>query len=119
MVHVLIKIYSEPVAHLLSTFLPQHTFQPIITRAFRPPKPDPAGILHIAKSWELENKGDSLIMVGDSIDDMTAGRMAGAITVLLTNEANDHIKEHEHTDLCIERLDDLIPILEHGVLDVK
>lgn len=29
----------------------------------RPPKPDPAGILHIAKAWELDDEGDSLIMV--------------------------------------------------------
>jgi hypothetical protein len=27
------------------------------------PKPDPAGILHIAKEWGLENGGKSLIMV--------------------------------------------------------
>lgn len=52
--------------------------------------------------------------VGDSIDDMTAGHTAGAATVLLLNERNTHLKEHEHTDLCIERLDDLIDVLENG-----
>ena len=49
--------------HLLQTFLPGKTFAPIVTRDFRPPKPDPAGILHIAEQWGLEDKGESLIMV--------------------------------------------------------
>ena len=53
-------------------------------------------------------------MVGDSIDDMTAGRRAGAATVLLVNEVNEHLSTHEHTDLVIARLDDLIKILEEG-----
>lgn len=54
------------------------------------------------------------IMVGDSIDDLTAGHRAGAATVLLVNEENAHLKEHEFTDLCIERLGDLIGVLEGG-----
>lgn len=122
---------SIPVTHLLTTFLPTHTFNPVITRSFRPPKPDPAGILHIAAGWGLsppktapaastatnqpygsdqgEQKGlatgnaDDLIMVGDSVDDMTAGYRAGAATVLLVNESNAHLAVHEHTDLCIKR----------------
>ncbi|OCL15004.1 HAD-like protein [Glonium stellatum] len=112
--------FDTPVAHLLTTFLPTHTFSPIITREFRPPKPDPAGILHIAAQWRdadrwAEDDGAaSLIMVGDSIDDMTAGFRAGAATVLLVSEANVGLARHQHTDLCVKRLDDLIPILENG-----
>ena len=49
--------------HLLQKFLPGKTFAPIVTRDFRPPKPDPAGILHIAKAWGLEDGGNGLIMV--------------------------------------------------------
>ena len=49
--------------HLLQKFLPGKTFAPIVTRDFRPPKPDPAGILHIAQAWELEDGGNGLIMV--------------------------------------------------------
>ena len=45
---------------------------------------------------------------------MTAGNHAGAATVLLVNEVNEHLKEHEHTDACIGRLDDLISVLEGG-----
>jgi beta-phosphoglucomutase-like phosphatase (HAD superfamily) len=53
-------------------------------------------------------------MVGDSIDDMTAGWRAGAATVLLVNEVNRHLATHQHTDLVIERLDELIDVLEDG-----
>ncbi|KAF2202403.1 HAD-like protein [Delitschia confertaspora ATCC 74209] len=106
--------FDTPVAHLLSTHLPDHKIHPIITRDFRPPKPSPAGILHIAKTWMHENRGEGLIMVGDSIDDMTAGFRAGAATVLLVNEVNAHLTEHEHTDLVIRRLDELIGVLENG-----
>ncbi|KKA28595.1 hypothetical protein TD95_003939 [Thielaviopsis punctulata] len=113
--------FNTPVTHLLDKFLPESLFEPIVTRDFRPPKPHPAGILHIASSWDLLMEGEEavpdasgLIMVGDSIDDMTAGRRAGAATVLLANDVNEHLIDHEHTDLVIRRLDDLIPILENG-----
>jgi phosphoglycolate phosphatase-like HAD superfamily hydrolase len=153
--------FDAPVHHLLSTFAPDSHFHPIVTREFRPPKPDPAGILYIARTWGLlrpkedasrevpavrdgeadeageggvritdaEKKevtgkvdgpevvvGDAsdLIMVGDSIDDMTAGRRAGAATVLLVNDVNRHLVEHAHTDLVISRLDELIGVLENG-----
>jgi len=33
---------------------------------------------------------------------------------LLVNEANVHLAGHEHTDLVISRLDELIEILEQG-----
>ena len=49
--------------HLLQKFLPGKTFAPIVTREFRPPKPDPAGILHIARAWGLEGGGEGLVMV--------------------------------------------------------
>ncbi|KAI1481125.1 hypothetical protein K445DRAFT_318464 [Daldinia sp. EC12] len=148
--------FETPVSHLLDKFLSGHVFHPVVTRDFRPPKPDPAGLLYIARSWGLvravEGPGDEgkvrevlneessassnaqkegavghhgseitevgdasgLIMVGDSIDDMTAGRRAGAATVLLVNDVNEHLAEHEHTDLVIERLDDLVQVLDHG-----
>ncbi|KAK0615445.1 putative uncharacterized hydrolase [Lasiodiplodia hormozganensis] len=104
--------FDTPVTHLLTRFLAGHHFHPIVTRDFRPPKPDPAGILHIAETWGLT--GSDVIMVGDSLDDMTAGHRAGAATVLLVNEHNAHLATHEHTDLCVRRLDELIGVLENG-----
>ncbi|KAI9367027.1 HAD-like domain-containing protein [Aspergillus egyptiacus] len=108
--------FEMPVMNLLQNHLPAHIFLPIITRETPGlmPKPDPAGILHIAQEWGLTNRAKNLIMVGDSLDDMTAGHAAGAATVLLLNDHNGHLKEHTHTDLCIKRLDELITILENG-----
>ncbi|KAI4255251.1 MAG: hypothetical protein LQ352_002659 [Teloschistes flavicans] len=106
--------FDAPVTHLLQTFLPGKTFFPIVTRDFRPPKPDPAGILQIAQAWDLEDGADSLIMVGDSMDDMTAGYRAGAATVLLSCEENEELEKHEYTGLAVKRLDDLVDILEKG-----
>ncbi|KAI1763588.1 HAD-like protein [Hypoxylon sp. FL1150] len=158
--------FEQPVTHLLTKFLAGSVFHPVVTRDFRPPKPDPAGLLFIARSWGLtrrvrderderavrdvigreegsgsgsgsaphddddetmrgalgpdahgrEEVGDAsgLIMVGDSIDDMTAGRRAGAATVLLVNDVNRHLADHEHTDLVIERLDELVDVLDRG-----
>lgn len=57
------SIRSGPVMHLLQNFLPGKTFAPIVTRDFRPPKPHPAGILHIAEQWDLNDGGEGLIMV--------------------------------------------------------
>lgn len=45
---------------------------------------------------------------------MTAGHRAKAATVLLVTETNAHLATHEHTDLIISRLDELIAILENG-----
>lgn len=111
--------FPLPVEHLLTKFLADTTFHPIVTREFRPPKPSPAGILHIAKGWGFtsesgEGDASDLIMVGDSVDDMAAGRRAGAATVLLVNDVNQHLADHEDTDLVITKLDELVDILEGG-----
>ncbi len=50
---ILTRNFDMPVNHLLGKYLPDTVFEPIITREFKPPKPDPAGILHIARSWGL------------------------------------------------------------------
>ena len=49
-----------------------------------------------------------------SIDDMVAGHSAGAATVLLANEQNVELKEHPQTGLWIDRLDELIGLLDEG-----
>lgn len=104
-------------SHLLREHLPGHInpFAPIITRDFRPPKPSPGGILHIAKSWGIISDADvvdnkpvakrpiPLIMVGDSIDDIVAGHDAGAATVLLRSEGKEELEEDPRTDLVISR----------------
>jgi phosphoglycolate phosphatase-like HAD superfamily hydrolase len=54
-------------------------------------------------------------MVGDSVDDMAAGRDAGAVTVLLRSEANGHLVDDHRTDFVVDRLDDMISLLENGL----
>ena len=108
--------FDMPVTHLLEQHLPGHInpFAPIITRDFRPPKPSPAGILHIAHAWGLVQSAsvpDSppaqrplpLFMVGDSVDDMAAGRDAGCLTVLLRSEGKEELEDDPRTDVAISR----------------
>ena len=45
---------------------------------------------------------------------MAAGYAAGSATVLLASEGNKELREHGQTGLVIERLDDLIGILDEG-----
>lgn len=108
--------FDGPVAHLRTQFMPGILFEPVITREFKPPKPDPAGILHICSTWGVD--GSEVIMVGDSIDDMAAGRRAGAATVLLRNDVNGELVEHEFTDCVVWRLDELVGVLERGFAEV-
>ena len=117
---------SAPVSHLLSTHLPSHisAFTPIITRDFKPPKPSPAGILHIAKQWGVASPAREpssspsplpLIMVGDSIDDIIAGYEAGALTVLVRSEGKEELEVDSRTDVVVGRLDELVGLLEGGI----
>lgn len=114
--HLTTNKLQKPVNHLMNSFIPDHKFDPIVTRDFTPTKPHPAPIQHIAESWNTEPK--NLIMVGDSIDDMKSGKDAGATTVLIRTHANDHIRDIEQTDYVIDRLDDLIKMMQNG-LDLK
>ncbi|KAK9464629.1 HAD-like domain-containing protein [Lipomyces arxii] len=105
--------FQAPVNHLLSTFLPEKLFHPIVTREFKPPKPSPAGILHILEHWKIDP--ENAIMVGDSVDDMLAGHRAGVTTILLESEVNGHLKEAPETDVVVQRLDEIIELLKNGI----
>lgn len=97
--------FDAPVLHLCEKWLADTVFEPIVTRdniKGLKPKPAPEGLWHIAKAWG-ETGGEGCIMVGDSMDDMAAGRKAGAATVLLVNNVNQELAEHEYTDCVVER----------------
>lgn len=108
--------FPIPVNYLLQHHLPGVAFGPVITREFKPPKPNPEGILHITREWGVDPK--DCIMVGDSIDDMTAGYRAGNGTILLQSDVNKHLNEIEQTDRVVTSLEQIISILENG-LEVK
>lgn len=123
--------------YFLENHLPGHgmAFDPIVTREFRPPKPSPEGLLHIARSWGVDVVDDHnvegvvadrtgpgkflpIVMIGDSVDDMAAGRDAGALTVLLASKGkgqDEGLLYDERTDVVIYRLDELIGLLENGL----
>lgn len=42
-------------------------------------------------------------MVGDSVDDMAAGRAAGALTVLLRSEGKEELEGDARTDVVVSR----------------
>ena len=56
------------------------SFDQVLTREDAPPKPDPAGLLHICRSWKFDVA--EVLFVGDFQFDLLAGRRAGITTVL-------------------------------------
>jgi HAD superfamily hydrolase (TIGR01509 family) len=56
------------------------SFSQVVTREDAPPKPDPAGVRLIAERWGLEPL--EIIVVGDYLYDLQAGRRAGMRSVL-------------------------------------
>lgn len=58
-------------------------------------------------------------MVGDSVDDMAAGRDAGALTVLLRSDGKEELEVDERTDVVVRRLDELVELLEGGLRVMK
>ncbi|KAA8906726.1 HAD-like domain-containing protein [Sphaerosporella brunnea] len=108
---VLTRNYMEPVAHCEK--LLGIRFEGVVTRAFRPWKPAPDGVLRIAGMWGLAN-AEGLMMVGDSEEDVVAGFQAGAATVLVRRRGNCGIRERREVGKVVDRLDELIPMLEEG-----
>lgn len=139
--------FELPVNHLLEKFVDEaarKSFWPLVTRETQgvKPKPSAEGIWACVEAWDRnepklpdsENETDSVlenlsendrlkacegvIMVGDSVDDIEAGARAGAATVLLVNDENEHLLKEKtwpkKVDLGIRRLDDLVDILEKG-----
>lgn len=113
--------FDAPVTHLLENHVPSHidAFAPLVTRDFRPPKPSPAGILHIAHAWGVRESAEvpesrpeerplPILMVGDSIDDIVAGYEAGALTVLLGSKGKEDLEEDERVDVVIKRYDNAV-----------
>ncbi len=58
----------------------------VIGRDEAPPKPDPGGLLHFAKTWQVAPS--ELVMVGDYRFDLECARAAGARSVLVNLAEN-------------------------------
>ena len=64
-------------------------FETVLARDDAPAKPDPTALVELARAWELPH-GDILV-IGDYIFDMEAGRRAGSRTALYTAGAEPHV----------------------------
>lgn len=106
---------GAPVETFVKRFIPSELsrFDYIVTREFRPTKPQPDPLLHIAS--KLNIRPLEMIMVGDSFDDMKSGRSAGCFTVLLKNHVNGHLLlEHkELVDVSVEDLSEIIELIQN------
>ncbi|MDD2733148.1 MAG: HAD family hydrolase [Desulfuromonadaceae bacterium] len=78
------------------------------------PKPDPAGILHLLGQWQT--RPDKVVMVGDYLFDLQAGRNAGAVTIHVGRP--DSQRWPDITDITIDNLTDLTGILKEGYCPV-
>ncbi|MBT9530052.1 MAG: HAD family hydrolase [Pseudomonas sp.] len=58
----------------------------VIGRDEAPPKPDPGGLLHLARQWQVPTQ--ALVMVGDYLFDLECARAAGAHGVLVNLPEN-------------------------------
>lgn len=58
----------------------------ILGRDEAPPKPDPAGLLHLANKWGVEPQ--ALVMVGDFRFDLECAKAAGAHSILVNAPDN-------------------------------
>ena len=75
---VLTRNSRESTARTLTRL--NHSFSQIITREDALPKPDPAGVHLIAQRWGLPPH--EMIVIGDYLFDIQAGRRAGARSIL-------------------------------------
>ncbi|MEX0730960.1 MAG: HAD family hydrolase [Aquisalimonadaceae bacterium] len=75
----------------------------VLTREDCKPKPDPEGLLHIAKAWGLHTR--SVVYVGDFIFDIQAARNAGMVSCLYGNGTSG--KYAREADWVINHFDEL------------
>lgn len=72
-----------------------------------PPKPDPAGIIHLLEQWN--SRADCSVMVGDYLFDLQAGRAAGAVTVHVARP--DGQRWPGESDIMVADLKELVQML--------
>lgn len=82
-------------------------FSPVLTREDAPPKPDPAGLLAICRTWDVAVT--DVIFVGDFQFDLVAGRRAGIKTVLYApGDPPDYAHE---ADFVVRHLSEICDVL--------
>lgn len=83
--------------------------QLILTREDCKPKPDPDGLLQVAKKWQL--KPNQLAYVGDYQFDLQAAKNAGMMGILKNTPGNTAF--HHMADQVIQQFSELLTLLSH------
>jgi phosphoglycolate phosphatase-like HAD superfamily hydrolase len=86
-------------------------FSVIICREDAPPKPDPAGVLLSARLMGIN--AAKLLLVGDFRFDVLAGKAAGALTALVTNDAPCPWKNDPSPDWVVKGLEDVVSLVKN------
>jgi len=85
-------------------------FEVVVARDDAPPKPDPTAVFDLCRRWEISPA--EVVVVGDYVFDIEAGRRAGARTVLYTAGAPlETCEGHELADFHLasfEQVDELL-----------
>jgi HAD superfamily hydrolase (TIGR01549 family) len=85
-------------------------FSQVLTREDAPPKPDPGGLLHICRVWNLPVT--EVLFVGDFRFDVLAGQAAGIATLLY---APDGPPDYSHeADFVIAHLREVLQFTRHA-----
>lgn len=101
---------SESLAHVtLAACGLDDLFEPefVLGRERCPPKPDPAGILMLMAQWNA--RAADVVMIGDYVFDLQAGRNAGAMTVHF--DALGRQAWREHADLSVTGFEALLDVV--------
>eukprot|EP01032_Pedospumella_encystans_P010798 gene10798-12593_t len=93
--------------------LPDNYFSPALHRDSLGTinKPDPQVAKHILKAWEIpEGEEHTVWFVGDSVDDMACGKLAGCRTALITTGTNNDVvlQSPELVDVVVDHFDELL-----------
>ncbi len=84
-------------------------FDAIVDREDGPVKPDAFGVLRICEQFGVQPQ--ETLLVGDYLFDLLCAKAAGAVAVLLAN--HDRAGEFaEHADFTIEKIDQVLQIIE-------
>ncbi|EDO45548.1 predicted protein [Nematostella vectensis] len=90
-------------------------FTHMLTRDFKPTKPDPAPVQYICRQWGIPPS--QAIMVGDHLHDIQSGNTAGAVTILVNNKKNGAYKKE--SDFNVDLLEGIINLLKNSPFTVN
>ena len=87
-------------------------FSLVLTRDFTPVKPHPAPVNHICSKWDISE--ESVILVGDDVQDIECGKNAGTVTTLVNKATNEEVKKL--ADFNIDALSELVELLKSNFI---